>query len=406
MSTSVPVGGTPTRPYWLDRAEALAAPLQGTVEAEVLIVGAGLCGAGAALALAEAGVRAVWVEARGVSEGASGRNAGFLLQGTAERYNRAIGVMGRERARDVHAASLANHAAMSDTIARLGLSCGYMKRGSLQLAGSPEEEHELLESAALLREDGFSAVELVGDALSPCYHEAGFRLGVHLPEDGELQPADFVRGVAQAAVAAGVRLYEQSPVLELDAPSLGEVRARTPEGQVRADVALVCTNAAAGRLLPWFRDKVDPVRGQMLATAPAPRLFDCPVYADHGYDYWRQDEHGRIALGGWRNLDPESERGEEELLHPLIQERMTAFLHRFPALRDVPITHRWSGTMGFSRDGLPLIGAVPGLPGAVAAAGFTGHGFGFAFLSGRALAELVLQGTSTWADRFSTRRMA
>jgi glycine/D-amino acid oxidase-like deaminating enzyme len=62
--------------------------------------------------------------------------------------------------------------------------------------------------------------------------------------------------------------------------------------------------------------------------------------------------------------------------------------------------------MGFSRDGLPLIGAVPGLPGAVAAAGFTGHGFGFAFLSGRALAELVLQGTSTWADRFSTRRMA
>jgi gamma-glutamylputrescine oxidase len=406
MTDSIPVDGAPTVPYWLDAAGPIARPLEGAVEADVLIVGAGLCGAGAALALAEAGVRVAWVEARGVSEGASGRNAGFLLQGTAERYNRAVGVMGRDRAREVHAASLANHRAMADTIARLGLSCGYMRRGSLQLAGSAEEEHELLESAAMLREDGFAADERVGDALAACYREAGFRVGVHLPEDGELQPAAFVRGVARAAVDAGAQLYEQTPVTVLDAPSLGAVRAQTPAGEIRADVALVCTNAAAGRLLPFFRDKVDPVRGQMLATAPAPRLFECPVYADHGFDYWRQDEHGRIALGGWRNLDPDHERGEDDLLHPLIQERMTAFLHRFPALRDVPITHRWSGTMGFSRDGLPLIGAVPGLPGAVAAAGFTGHGFGFAFLSGRALAELVLSGTSAFADLFSTRRMA
>ena len=72
------------------------------------------------------------------------------------------------------------------------------------------------------------------------------------------------------------------------------------EKKIRADVAIVCTNALAGRLLPFMADKVDPVRGQMLATAPAPRLFSCPVYADHGYDYWRQDEHGRIALGGWQ----------------------------------------------------------------------------------------------------------
>lgn len=391
-------------PYWLDGATPMAPALDADVEADVLVVGAGLCGASAAYALGKAGVRTAWVEGRAVSSGASGRNAGFLLQGTAERYVRAIAVLGRDRARRVHAASRENHRAMAATVAELSLACGYQRRGSLQLAGSAPEEAELLESAALLREDGFEATIRDGDRLAACFRDAGFRLGVHIPEDGELQPASFVRGVARAAMDLGVRLYEQTPILELRAPSPGDVTARTPRGEIRASLVLVCTNASAGALLPFFADKVNPVRGQMLATAPAPALFDCPVYADHGFDYWRQDEHGRIALGGWRNLDPEGETGSEEVLHPLIQARMTEFLHRFPALRDVPVTHRWAGTMGFSRDGLPIVGPVPGVPGALAAAGFTGHGFGFAWLAGRALAELVLEGQSTFSELFSSRR--
>lgn len=391
-------------PYWLDGAGPLAPALAGDTTADVVVVGAGLCGASAAWALAQAGVDTVWLEGRGVSWGASGRNAGFLLQGTAERYNRALAVMGRERARAVHEVSLRNHAGMRDTIGTLGLACGYQHRGSLQLAGSEDEERDLVESAEALRADGFAAELLTGDALAAVYRDAGFRLGVYLPADGELQPASFVRGVAQAAVARGLRLFEGSPVSRVEANSPGDVRVVCAGGEVRAHLALVCTNAVAGELLPWFADKVDPVRGQMLATAPAPPLFACPVYADHGFDYWRQDGAGRIALGGWRNLDPDAERGTAEALHPGIQERMTAFLHRFPALRDVPITHRWSGTMGFSRDGLPIVGAVPGMPGALAAAGFTGHGFGFAWACGQALAELVLEGRSDVADLFTPRR--
>lgn len=60
--------------------------------------------------------------------------------------------------------------------------------------------------------------------------------------------------------------------------------------------------------------------------------------------------------------------------------------------------------MGFSRDGLPIVGAVPGLPGALGAVGFTGHGFGFAWVCGRALVELAMDGQSEIADRFSARR--
>lgn len=391
-------------PYWLDGASPLAPALAGDTTADVVVIGAGLCGASAALALGRAGVDTAWVEAGAVAHGASGRNAGFLLQGTAERYVRAIAIHGRERARRVHALSRENHRAMAAEIDGLALRCGYMRRGSLQLAGSVEEEGDLLESAALLREDGFPVEERDAASLGAALTDAGFRLGVHLPDDGELQPAAFVRGVAQASMALGVRLFEQTPVTTLHADAPGDVRVETPTGTIRAQIALVCTNAAAGRLLSGLAGTIDPVRGQMLATAPAPPLFACPIYADHGYDYWRQDEHGRIALGGWRNLDPEGEVGTEELLHPVIQQRMTEFLHRFSALREVPVTHRWSGTMGFSRDGLPMVGAVPGSPGALVAAGFTGHGFGFAWVCGRALAEMVLDGRSEVAELFPARR--
>jgi gamma-glutamylputrescine oxidase len=191
----------------------------------------------------------------------------------------------------------------------------------------------------------------------------------------------------------------------LEATAPGEVRLRCSGGEVRAQLALVCTNARARELLPWYADKVDPVRGQMLATSPAPRIFQRPIYADHGYDYWRQDRQGRVILGGWRNLDPDSEVGTDDLLHPGIQARMEAFIRRFSALSGVEITHRWSGTMGFSRDGLPLVGPAPGAPGALAAVGFTGHGFGFAWMAGEALAATVSQGEHPFATEFSPLRM-
>jgi gamma-glutamylputrescine oxidase len=391
---------------WLDPPQVLAASLDRDVDCDVVVVGGGLAGSSAALALAEAGVQVVWLERDRVAGAATGRNAGLLLQGTAERYDRATAIMGRDRARAIHRLSLENHALVRELVERHAIDCDYSRSGSLQLAGSEAEEHELLESARLLVEDGFHAQHLRGDDLPALYRSAGFRVGVVLPDDGELHPVRFVRGVARVAMAAGAQLYEQTDVRSIDASTPGDVRVVTEHGTVRAQLALVCLNVYTGALLPWFRDKIDPVRGQMLATGPAPRIFDRPVYADHGFDYWRQQDDGRIALGGWRNLDPESERGFEDVLHDGIQTRMVDFLHRFEALSEVAITHRWSGIMGFSRDGLPLVGPAPGASGALVACGFTGHGFGFAALAGKAIATLALDGSHEFADLCPPRRFS
>ena len=227
-------------------------------------------------------------------------------------------------------------------------------------------------------------------------------MGVHLPADGELHPARFVQGVGRAARRQGAQIFEGSRVTALDAGSTGEVRVQTDGGEVRAAMAILATNARAGELIPYFADKVDPVRGQMLATAPCAPMLTCPIYANHGYDYWRQDEHNRVVLGGWRNLDPEGEVGHEETVSTDIQSKMVEFLASMGVT--APVTHQWAGIMGFSRDGLPMVGPVPGSPAALAGVGFTGHGFGFAFLAGRALAAQVMEGAHGFCEDFDPRR--
>ncbi len=390
-------------PFWLDGVKPLGEKLAGDIACDVVVVGAGLCGVSAAKNLCKEGVDTVLIDARGVSFGATGRNAGFILQGTAERYNRAIEMMGREKARQVHRWSLINHDLIAQTIREDGISCDYRRAGSLQLAGSPEEEHELLASAKLLQEDGFTAELWQEDRLSDHYRAGHFRMGVYLPQDGELQPAQFVRQAVQQAQKDGLRLYEWTPALSLE-DSADEVLVETPSGTIRASIAIVCLNAYTPQLLPSLKGLIDPVRGQMLATKPAPRLFDFPIYADHGYDYWRQDSKGRIVLGGWRNLDPDAEVGFDESLHPEIQQKMIQFLRSFPGLTSLEVSHRWSGIMGFSRDGLPLIGTAPGYQNTLIGAGFTGHGFGFAWLAGHALAQVATEGQHSFADLMSSRR--
>lgn len=396
---------TLTPPLWLDPLPRARPALRGPLAVDVVVLGAGLCGASAALHLAQEGLRVAVIEARRGAMAASGRNAGFILQGTAERYSRACAFMGRERARRVHAWSVENHVRMADAIQRLGLDCEHQRRGSLQIGAGPEEEAELVASARMMIEDGFEAELRRGDALHERFRSRGNDVALFLPGDGEVHPARLVWGLLDAAERAGASIFEGCPATSLDASRPGDVRVATPEGEITAEIAVVALNARVGDLLPFFHDKVDPVRGQMLATAPLPPMFDCPIYANHGYDYWRQDPAGRIVLGGWRNLDPEAEVGHAETLHPEIQARMTEFVQSWVPTETVQVTHRWSGIMGFSRDGLPMVGAAPGTPGAVVGAGFTGHGFGFAFMAGEALARLIIDGQHPFCDDLSPHRM-
>ena len=389
--------------------------LEGDSEAEIAIVGGGITGASAALWLARAGVRAAVLEGRTIAAGASGRNGGFLLAGTAESYATAIARYGRERARRIWDFSTRNQrlaASLADELAALGWATGFRRTGSLRIAATDAELAELVASDALQREDGWDAELLPRDRLPACI-QAYYTGAAYYPGDGEIQPARFVAGLARLAEQAGAAIYETSPVARIEPEGAG-VRITTDGGTLRAGAALLATNAWLPEMLGPLGDgaatlagAIVSTRGQMLVTAPVTeRLFDSPCYADEGYQYWRQLEDGRLVVGGWRNTSFATENTSDETPGGAVQSSLDAFVHETLGLAGLPIERRWAGIMAFSRDGLPYVGRLPGQQSNLyVAGGYTGHGNASAILAARTIADLILGQPTPDADLFDPARI-
>jgi gamma-glutamylputrescine oxidase len=385
--------------FWLDEPYAPRPALDGPARADVAVLGGGITGAAAAYFLRKRGVSVALVDRGPLAVGASGRNAGFLLAGGAQSYAMAVRSHGRERARRLWELSRDNHRLLREIVESEGVDCHYARNGSLTLALSRNEAEALGKSARLLAEDGFRAEFLDDTEVGSRFPGAGFTAGLFHPDDGEIHPVRFVRGLAAAAERAGARIFENTTVTRLE-PGASSVALHTPKGRLDATMLLLATNAWTPALHPFFEAAIAPVRGQMLATSPFPRrLLPVPAYADFGFEYFRQLPDGRLLVGGGRRAALNEEFTSVEEPSAKVQEAIeTFFFTCFPEARELSITHRWAGLMGFSCDEMPSIGPVPGSVNVYAAAGYHGHGMGLAVAAARAVADMMSSGRSPLPD--------
>jgi glycine/D-amino acid oxidase-like deaminating enzyme len=356
------------RPYWLDEPAPALRRWARADRPEVLVVGGGITGCSCALALARAGVRVALHEAREIAGGASGRNGGFALRGGAMPYDRARDWLGRDEAR-------AYWQSTEDALERLTRAAGDAldPTGSLRLAADRDERDELRVEYEALSEDGFAAEwrDRLDGPLAGRFEAAIFH-----PPDAAVHPGRLVRRLAAQAVDAGVDVHEHSRVESLDT--------------VDADSVVVATDGYPSGLLGELEGLIVPTRGQMIATeAVAERLFACPHYGRHGFDYWQQTRDGRILAGGFRDYALATEFTDEERTTEAIQQALERFVAGLVG-RPVRVTHRWAGIFGLVPDLMPVVGPLPGRDGAWVAGGYSGHGNVLGFACGELVAEAIL----------------
>lgn len=371
------------RPYWLEEAATPLPRASLADEVDVAVVGAGITGCACALALAEAGRRVVVVDERKVAEGASGRNGGFALRGTAGAYDEVVASLGRDRALALWQWTETE----LDALAGLG-GDAVRRHGSLRLAADAEEREELRDELEALRADGLDAewIDDPGGVL-----RGRFTAAIRHPTDAALQPARLVRRLAARAAAAGAGFVEGHRVTDL--------------AELPAETVVVATDGYPSGLLGELEGLIVPTRGQVIATEPLrERLFDLPHYGRHGFDYWHQTEDGRVVAGGFRDVALEGEFTDEEAVTDEVQAALERFVADLVG-RELRVDHRWAGIFGLVLDFLPVVGEVPGSPGTWVAAGYSGHGNVLGFASGRLVARAILGDRDPLLTLFEPKRL-
>jgi glycine/D-amino acid oxidase-like deaminating enzyme len=374
------------------------APLPGSLEADVAIVGAGYTGLWTAYYLKRARpqLRVVILEAQRSGFGASGRNGGWatgFFSGPPRAYERG----GRGAFAELQRAMFESVDEIARVLDEQRIDADLVKGGHLAVALDAAQAQRLRARAGRLGALGIAPPdlrELSGDELAQRVRVAGARMALFSPHAARVHPAKLVAGLAQAVERLGVTIYEGTPVRELRP---GE--ARTDGAAVRARWVVRATEGYTASLRGMRRALV-PMNSSMVVTEPleasaweeigwhgAEVLDD----AAHVFVYLQRTADGRIAIGG-RGVPyrfASRTNGDGHTAAATVDSLRGKLQSMFPALAGVEIEHAWSGVLGVSRDWCPSIGADADT-GQAWAGGYVGEGVAAANLAGRTLRDLLL----------------
>lgn len=375
------------------------APLPGSIDADVAIVGAGLTGLWSAYYLRQAdpSLRVVLVEKEFAGFGASGRNGGWLsaeLAGSRERY-------ARDHGRDGVADLLRSMRQAVDEVIgvaqREGIDADVVKGGVVEVARNPAQVRRLRERLVYDRQWGATEQDVVvlsRDELDGRITIDGALAGMYSPHCARVQPAKLVQGIAAAVERSGATIYERTT-----ASSISPGQVHTDRGVVRAPVILRCLEGYTASLRGERRNWL-PLNSSMIVTEP----LDDDLMADigwdgaetlgdmaHAYMYAQRTADNRIALGG-RGVPYRyaSRTDVDGVTQQRTIEQLVQILHSmFPGVRHVPVAHAWCGVLGVPRDWCTTVAFDRGT-GIGTAGGYVGSGLTTTNLAGRTLADLVL----------------
>jgi sarcosine oxidase subunit beta len=351
------------------------------LETDVAILGAGLVGASAALALRRRGLSVALIERDYGGARASGVNFGGVRR------------QGRSAAQ-LHLSARA-HPIWADLRRHIGIDGEFVRSGHLKLARSRADLESLAAYAERVDGFGLELTILEGAAFRARFPGFGPQIvgGSLCPGDGHANPRLVAAGYAAAALAAGASLLEQCRISGFEHG--GGFRLRADDGrEIRSPCLINAAGAWGGEIAAAFGDDM-PIRVDyptILVTEPLPALLSVSLGVEGGGFYGRQVSRGNLVMGGGFGIDTgnDTARPDAQAISR-IGERGAAIM---PAMRGAQVIRVWAGIEGYTADKNPFIGESPRLPGLFHAFGFSGGGFQIAPAVGEVLAELVCDGAS------------
>ena len=366
-------------------------PLAERVTADVCVVGGGYAGLSAALGLAERGYAVTLLEAQRIGWGASGRNGGQVIVGFGSDGEHAIEKQfSSQDARRAWDVSVEGLQLLQDRIRRHGIDCDYAP-GCLSLAVRPRKSAELhrwMEHVMRAYEyplQWVSPQEIGSRVASSRFHSAVFD-----GRSGHFHPLKYCLGLGAAALAAGVRIHENSAVFVVERGH--QLLVKTAQGEVRCHFLVLAGNVYLGEygdeVAPEVTARIMPVGTYMIATeSMGPERADAlmrgrPAASDTNFvlDYFRLSADHRLLFGSGDSYSATTPRN-------LIAGIRKSMLAVFPQLADLAIPHAWGGFVDITMNKAPNFGRLGS--NIYYLQGFSGHGVALAGMAGQLAAESI-----------------
>lgn len=361
------------------------APLDASRAADVAVVGGGFTGLACALRLAEGGAKVVVLEAEAPGFGASGRNGGQVIPGLKHDPDDLAALYGEAGAD--FAGRTAD--AVFDLVARHAIACEAVRGGWIQPTVKHAHLPTLHARAAQWAQRGAPVEVLDRDGVERLTGTRVFLGGWIDRRAGRVHPLDYVRGLAGAAMAAGVAVHGGTRVTGLARAAGGWTLATASGARVTAAQVVLGTNGYTDGLWPRLKETIVPANSFQIATAPLDAaalegvLPGGSVVSDtrRVANYFRIGPGGRLLMGGRGFFgEPRAPRDYDFLREAL------GWL--FPRLSAAPIEYAWAGRVAMTRDHLPHVHQPA--PGITAALGYNGRGVALATALGGAIADHLL----------------